>query len=84
MACDYSDHVAGKPGRRVLIGHISQAVASMSFPRHLTLSKVYEPLQQFLPQLSILRRPSSAHTTWSAHSYGTRSPLQDYTRIIDI
>ena len=54
-------------GRRVLLGWISSQSrdiyrpASQSLPRDLTLSADYELLQQFVPELKMLRMPAS-HT----------------------
>lgn len=54
-------------GRRVLIGWVSvthggsgvDPFASQSLPRDLSLSSNYELLQQFVPELQILRKPST-------------------------
>jgi len=46
-----------------------QAPASQSLARDLTLSEDYELLQQFVPELQVLRLPSTAcHTEVSADS----------------
>lgn len=51
-------------GRRVLIGWIGGgAPASQSLARDLTLSDDYELLQQFVPELQVLRLPSTERRT---------------------
>ena len=55
-----------KNGRRVLIGWIGGgSVASQSLARDLTLSAEYELLQQFSPELQMLRMPA----TRTSHSF---------------
>ena len=62
-------------GRRVLLGWISSQSrdiyrpASQSLPRDLTLSADYELLQQFVPELKVLRMPAS-HTLHSFDGSG--------------
>eukprot|EP00041_Stephanoeca_diplocostata_P037996 m.1466875 g.1466875 ORF g.1466875 m.1466875 type:complete len:661 (+) comp25138_c0_seq20:3388-5370(+) len=58
-------------GRRVLIGWIGGTPASQSLARDLTLSNEYELLQQFVPELKMLRQPSTHHVL--------RVPDSDYT-----
>jgi len=54
-------------GRRVLVGWIGGTPASQSLARDLTLSEDYELLQQFVPELQVLRIPSSykVSTAWN-------------------
>ena len=65
-------------GRRVLLGWIGGgAPASQSLARDLTLSKDYELLQAFVPELKVLRIPSSR--TW--HEFdGDAKSTDDGTR----
>jgi hypothetical protein len=56
-----SNQVA-KNGRRVLLGWIGGTPASQSLARDLTLSADYELLQQFVPELQVLRLPASLET----------------------
>jgi len=46
-------------GRRVLVGWIGGTPASQSLARDLSLSQDYELLQQFVPELQVLRQPST-------------------------
>lgn len=54
-------------GRRVLVGWIGGSTASQSLARDLTLSQDYELLQQFVPELKVLRKTDtySLHTDWN-------------------
>lgn len=53
-----------KNGRRVLLGWIGGTTpASQSLARDLTLSADYELLQAFVPELQVLRQPTSLETT---------------------
>ena len=52
-----------KNGRRVLLGWIGGTPASQSLARDLTLSADYELLQAFVPELQVLRQPTSLETT---------------------
>jgi len=49
-------------GRRVLVGWIGGTPASQSLARDLSLSEDYELLQQFVPELQVLRKPSTQQT----------------------
>jgi len=46
-------------GRRVLVGWIGGTPASQSLARDLSLSENYELLQQFVPELQMLRQPGT-------------------------
>jgi len=52
-----------KNGRRVLLGWIGGTPASQSLARDLSLSSEYELLQAFVPELKMLRQPSTLETT---------------------
>jgi sucrose-6-phosphate hydrolase SacC (GH32 family) len=61
-------------GRKVLVGWIGGgSVASQSLGRDLSLSSEYELLQQFIPELQMLRQPASVETQQFVGSVPTGS-----------
>lgn len=68
-----------KNGRRVLVGWIQDdprdqdVAASQSLARDLTLSAGYELLQQFVPELQMLRQPTTFEQTAVAAGDGSSS-----------
>lgn len=59
-------------GRKVLIGWIGGTPASQSLARDLSLSKDYELLQQFVPELAMLRQDQTSASLESARDLRSR------------